>query len=292
MTSQHPREPQPTEPDEPGWWIASDGMWYPPELAPSDSPSPAPVMPEMAPTSAHGFETPATADTADSAETAPERDADTSDDEPASVPPSTAPPEAFAEPAEAPEADAAVASPPSSTAPSRANGAAIAALIFGLLSIFGGIAGIPAVICGAIGMRKPAKRWMAIVGFALGGVFLVAWLATGAVIGIGALRADPNAKTSGSAPSSSYGITIDECKLTATGEASIRGTLTNKTKRTKSFEVVATLSAQGAEPERTTRLVVTAVPAKATAEYRTEPEQLPLAVKVITCRIVDVRNAR
>jgi len=36
--------PMPTQPDEPGWWLAVDGRWYPPESAPQVAPT-APVAP-------------------------------------------------------------------------------------------------------------------------------------------------------------------------------------------------------------------------------------------------------
>src|SRR5262245_66552747 len=35
-----PRGPQRDQPTEPGWWLASDGNWYPPESAPSTPASP------------------------------------------------------------------------------------------------------------------------------------------------------------------------------------------------------------------------------------------------------------
>jgi hypothetical protein len=47
MTGTPPRGPQDERPDEPGWWLASDGRWYPPESAahdsapPSNTPAPA-----------------------------------------------------------------------------------------------------------------------------------------------------------------------------------------------------------------------------------------------------------
>ena len=42
------RGPQDRQPDEPGWWLASDGKWYPPESAPQP---PTPQQPpESAPT--------------------------------------------------------------------------------------------------------------------------------------------------------------------------------------------------------------------------------------------------
>jgi hypothetical protein len=34
-----PRGPRAEQPDEPGWWLASDGRWYPPESAPNPPPS-------------------------------------------------------------------------------------------------------------------------------------------------------------------------------------------------------------------------------------------------------------
>ena len=41
-----PRGPQQERPDEPGWWLASDGRWYPPESAPG---APPPVNPGVEP---------------------------------------------------------------------------------------------------------------------------------------------------------------------------------------------------------------------------------------------------
>ena len=38
-----PRGPQPDQPSEPGWWLASDGSWYPPESAPTPPASPTAV---------------------------------------------------------------------------------------------------------------------------------------------------------------------------------------------------------------------------------------------------------
>jgi hypothetical protein len=39
-----PREPRDQQPDEPGWWLASDRRWYPPEAAsPPANPAPSPV---------------------------------------------------------------------------------------------------------------------------------------------------------------------------------------------------------------------------------------------------------
>src|SRR6478672_7390281 len=37
-----------TTPQGPGWWQASDGNWYPPELAPGASPTPQPLSPPAA----------------------------------------------------------------------------------------------------------------------------------------------------------------------------------------------------------------------------------------------------
>lgn len=36
------RGPQDSQPAEPGWWLASDGKWYPPESRPGTSPPPPP----------------------------------------------------------------------------------------------------------------------------------------------------------------------------------------------------------------------------------------------------------
>lgn len=38
------RPPMPEQPDEPGWWLASDGLWYPPEALQPAAPA-APVVP-------------------------------------------------------------------------------------------------------------------------------------------------------------------------------------------------------------------------------------------------------
>src|SRR3954447_18906368 len=35
MSDEIRRGPRDTRPDEPGWWMASDNKWYPPESAPS-----------------------------------------------------------------------------------------------------------------------------------------------------------------------------------------------------------------------------------------------------------------
>jgi len=40
------RPPMDQQPAEPGWWIASDGKWYPPESAPGYEPPPAPYTPD------------------------------------------------------------------------------------------------------------------------------------------------------------------------------------------------------------------------------------------------------
>jgi hypothetical protein len=37
-----PRGPRDEQPDEPGWWLASDGKWYPPEAAPQAAAQPGP----------------------------------------------------------------------------------------------------------------------------------------------------------------------------------------------------------------------------------------------------------
>ena len=251
-------------------------------------------MPEMAPTSAHGFGPLAQPDAAPIPEPPMEdppgeptgESADRSD--PPGVPPE---PVALPEPV---SAATQVSAPPPEAANAdgpRSNAIAVVAFIFGLLSPLGAVTAIPAIVCGAIGMRRSAKRWMAVIGFVLGGVFLDAWLATGAMFGVRALRADPTAQTSGPAPTSSYDITIDECKLTATGAATISGTITNRTKRSKSFEVVATLSDEAVEPARRVSVTMQDVPARGAAEYQTAPETFPFTVKAITCRIVEVRNA-
>ena len=59
------------------------------------------------------------------------------------------------------------------------NGIAVAALILGILSLLGGCAltGIPAVICGIIGMKKTTGRGMAIGGLITGGLGTVATVA-------------------------------------------------------------------------------------------------------------------
>jgi hypothetical protein len=38
-----PREARDARPAEPGWWLASDGKWYPPETAPPQSIASQPV---------------------------------------------------------------------------------------------------------------------------------------------------------------------------------------------------------------------------------------------------------
>lgn len=45
--SQAYRPPKPEQPDEPGWWLASDDLWYPPESAAGTAPlaPPAPQVP-------------------------------------------------------------------------------------------------------------------------------------------------------------------------------------------------------------------------------------------------------
>jgi len=43
-----PRGPSDRQPEEPGWWLASDGRWYPPEAA---SPEPQTPVPTAAPAS-------------------------------------------------------------------------------------------------------------------------------------------------------------------------------------------------------------------------------------------------
>src|SRR5689334_3018276 len=45
--SDEPREPLDHQPDEPGWWLHSDGRWYPPEQEPTE---PVPVVPAEDPT--------------------------------------------------------------------------------------------------------------------------------------------------------------------------------------------------------------------------------------------------
>ncbi len=45
--SNEPRRPLDRQPDEPGWWVGSDGRWYPPELAPTER---VPVTPPRDPT--------------------------------------------------------------------------------------------------------------------------------------------------------------------------------------------------------------------------------------------------
>lgn len=58
MTPQNPRGPQSSQPEEPGWWQASDGLWYPPESAPGASPVPPPA-PESVPPVAEPAPSPA-----------------------------------------------------------------------------------------------------------------------------------------------------------------------------------------------------------------------------------------
>jgi hypothetical protein len=45
-----PRMPMPTQPAEPGWWLAVDGRWYPPESAPAAPTASATPAPSPAPT--------------------------------------------------------------------------------------------------------------------------------------------------------------------------------------------------------------------------------------------------
>jgi hypothetical protein len=155
--------------------------------------------------------------------------------------------------------------------------------------VFGAITAIPAIVCGILGARRAAKRGMAITGLVLGVLMLLGWIAggVGAVIYV---NRDENA-TSGSAAASTFDVTIDECKLTATGLATVTGTLANRTKKAKSFEVVVTLSDKATETERRTRVMLSDVPAKGVEQYQTEPEEFPRSARAITCRVIEVRNA-
>src|SRR2546421_12355981 len=52
VVSDVPRGPENQQPEEPGWWRASDGKWYPPEAAmsqtePVASPDPTAPMPKV-----------------------------------------------------------------------------------------------------------------------------------------------------------------------------------------------------------------------------------------------------
>ena len=323
MTPQYPRGPQPTQPAEPGWWLASDGMWYPPELATPAPPTPeptapttpeptapvasepptpvesaAPVMPEMAPMWTHEPEpSPAVA------EAAPEAPAPTTAPtwvvEPSDAASDEVTPPVFADAPPVPPADS---TPPagqpgpadgSADAASARNGAGVAAFVLGLLSlVFGLLLGIPAVVCGLIGLRRPAKRWMAIVGLVLGSLTTIGSVVAVAVaVPVILEAADSGSKTTGLAAANTYGITIDECRLTATGVATVSGEVTNKTSKAKSFEVVVTLTDKESATERTTRTTLSKIPAKGTEVYKTDPEDFPRTTKAITCRVIEVRNA-
>jgi len=61
----------------------------------------------------------------------------------------------------------------------KTNNLAVAALVCGLAGIFLGVPAIPAVICGAMALRKPHGRAMAIAGLILGIVVLVFWIYIG-----------------------------------------------------------------------------------------------------------------
>lgn len=266
MTSQNPRGPQPSQPAEPGWWQASDGMWYPPESAPGATAPTPPPMPEPTPPSM------------------PEPT-------PPPMPEPTAPPVSEpAAPAMPPAATAGgFATPP---APTQTNGLALAALLVG---IFGfcvpAIGGIVAVILGFLGMKKPTGKGMAITGIILGFINIIVSVIVLVMLvaGVG-LFSKAVSDATGVADPTTYSITVDTCRVSSAGTATAEGTITNKAAKDKSFSITMEFvdKSTGDSVESTT--TETSIAPKDVRDYSVFSAEIPRGTRAITCRVKEVRN--
>lgn len=258
MTSQNPRGPQPSQPAEPGWWQASDGMWYPPESAPGAAAPTPPPMPEPA------------------APPMPEPAAPPAGEPMAPPMPAAGTPSGFA----------------TAPAPAQTNGLALAALLVGIFGFcIGAIGGVVAVILGFLGMKKPTGKGMAITGIILGfiniivsGIVLVMLIA-----GVG-LFSKAVSDATGIADPSTYSITVDDCRVSSAGTATAGGTITNKAGKEKSFSITVEFvdKSTGDSVESTT--TETSIAPKDDRDYSVFSAEIPRGTRAITCRVKEVRN--
>jgi hypothetical protein len=245
MTSQYPRASQASPPDEPGWWLASDGRWYPPESATgwqAAAPEPAPPAVRAAtPSTQPGPPTldgppifVAVGDTATGVSpTMVSPNLTAGSDGGAgggggSMSPSWPPP--------VPPAPQ-VSAPTSAAAPM--NGFAIAALVIGigaLLSswfVLGGVLGIVAIVLGALGLRKPDGRSMSIVGISLGGVSVIVTVAVVALFALLVNNFNRPFQSSWEADAE-----IESCITAGRGEVSASGKVTSYAPSASQFRLV------------------------------------------------------
>lgn len=174
----------------PGWWLATDGQWYPPEAYPS-RPSPVPVV---------GL--PARPDAAQP-------------DPGQTYQPATAP--------TYPGQQTYYQHPPISTT----NGLSIAALVFGLIPFIPILGSIVAIIFGAIARSQIMKsggrqggKGMALAGIILGAL----WIAFVGLIFVVSLGAAVNSSLSNSSAPPAADVTISNCttdSLLGTPEAMV-----------------------------------------------------------------------
>ena len=284
MTPQNPRGPQPAQPSEPGWWLASDGMWYPPESAPGyvapTEPTPPPAL-EPTPPPTPEFTPPPTEGPATFA---------SMNEAGAPVPPPFVPGPAAAAPG-APSVPApgdVVAQPVK-----ESNGAAVTSLIFGIVSFFciPFIGGLVAIFTGVAGKKKPNGRGMAITGIVLGSINVVlSIVAVIAIVAAGVFAANNADELVGVADPSTYDITVDSCRISISGTATAQGVVSNTTSKTKNFLVVMEFEDKASGEAVENAVPVTGIRAREDADYTVTTTQLPRSTRSITCRVKEVRN--
>jgi hypothetical protein len=252
-------------PQGPGWWLASDGRWYPPEAVPGPAPMPpaeaggvgwaAPTTPSgpapesgpapwaspSGPGPAPGAPPWASPHGPGPAPGAPPWASPSAPLPPGQVPPS-GPPPAWGAPGGAPYPVA---------APKPSNGLGIASLVLGIIGCLsfwffvGGVLGIIGLILGIAGIRKAGRidngKGISIAGtilsaFAIAGAILMAVLVAWVIDNADELfdEADP----------STYTITTESCSV-ADGRAIAFGTITNETNKDRRFLVIVDLSTDG-----------------------------------------------
>ncbi|HEY6532790.1 MAG TPA: DUF4190 domain-containing protein [Acidimicrobiales bacterium] len=211
---------------------------------------------------------------------------------PAGPPPSFAPP-----PPGYPPATPYVPAPPGGP-PKPTNGLAIAALVLGIIAVLcfglGALAGIAAIVLGALGMKKAAEtgsgKGMAIAGLVLGIIGVLLWIAVIVAIIVADDDESSSDLTAGTADSSDYELTTppDACKIDRFGFVTFAGTIENTAGRGMNFVITGEIRSSD-----TKDLLAESTKFVEVAEDDTEPWELTTLVdppEDITCKVTGVDN--
>lgn len=180
------------------------------------------------------------------------------------------------------------------------NTMATLALVAGILSFLclGPLGAILAIIFGFLGTSKATEiggngRGMAKAGIILGAVNIVISVIAVILIVVLAGRASDSLNEAfenigGTAPASSYEVTIQKCSENSFGDVVFEGTIRNLTSSSKSFVIQTEVIDAGGEDILTVPAIVTDIPAGATRPWDANAFGMPMGS--IDCVVTGVNN--